>query len=346
MSVRNIYVGAGLLLTLLSGCGGEEKNTAMFNENGAPISPKTKVDLIDGFCYQLHTHYLSEAITIADKNGRLEGRGEGMTLVEEEFYSIEVEGSCAGGLCKVQIKRSFRDGTKPVSVVSQNWRKGNWAWVVEDSFAMLDMPKEAHTYRRIRCADRPDDDYKFDAILGFSDGIGLMRMQGRFGLIDTAYNIVVPPIYATMGYINEGTIVFVDTLAENNGRMGIMDVTGKHIVPPIYISATAFYEGLAAVLPYDGKGYGFIDRTGKMVIPAKYAQIQNSLTSPLSKPFSEGLAPVALDQKWGFIDGKGNVAIPFEYEMATAFKNGVAQVIRDGKLIEIDRTGKCMKNCD
>jgi hypothetical protein len=343
MLIRSIYIG--VLLALLSACGEEEKNTAMFNENGAPISPKNKVDLRDGFCYQLHTHYLSEAIAIADKNGRLEGKGEGMIFTDERFYNIELNGSCLSGLCKVEVKRTFRDG-QPANIVTQTWRKGNWAWAVEDSFAMLDMPKEALTYRRIRCADKPDDDYKFDAILGFSDGVGLMRVQGRFGLIDTAYNILVPPIYATMGYIHDSTIVFVDTSQQNNGRMGIMDITGKEIIPPIYISATPFYDGLAAVLPYNGKGYGFIDRTGKMVIPAKYKQIQSSFESPLSKPFSEGLAPVALDQKWGYIDKKGNVAIPFEYEMATAFNNGVAQVVLNGKMIEIDLTGKCLKNCD
>jgi hypothetical protein len=43
---------------------------------------------------------------------------------------------------------------------------------------------------------------------------------------------------------------------------------------------------------------GFIDKTGKMVIPPQYGS---------ATAFSEWLAPVKLDGKWGFIDKSGKM---------------------------------------
>ena len=35
-----------------------------------------------------------------------------------------------------------------------------------------------------------------------------------------------------------------------------------------------------------------------------------------AKSFKEGLAPVCINNKWGYIDLKGNVVIDFQYEYA------------------------------
>lgn len=55
--------------------------------------------------------------------------------------------------------------------------------------------------------------------------------------------------------------------------------------------------------------------------------------------FHEGLAAVQKDWRWGYIDHKGNVVIPFEYNEAFAFGDGLAPVKKDGKWMVIDRTG-------
>jgi len=60
--------------------------------------------------------------------------------------------------------------------------------------------------------------------------------------------------------------------------------------------------------------------------------------------FSEGLAAVKLDDKWGYIDATGKVVIPFEYDYASYFRDGEAFVeIVDGEEVSmylIDKTGK------
>ena len=57
-----------------------------------------------------------------------------------------------------------------------------------------------------------------------------------------------------------------------NDKWGFIDKTGKEVVPPKYDETGNFHEGLAKV-KLNGK-YGFIDTTGKEVVPpTKYVSI-------------------------------------------------------------------------
>jgi len=60
--------------------------------------------------------------------------------------------------------------------------------------------------------------------------------------------------------------------------------------------------------------------------------------------FSDGLALVKKDGKFGYINAKGQVVIPFEYSYATSFSGGMATVKKDGKLGTIDKTGSFRSN--
>jgi hypothetical protein len=59
-----------------------------------------------------------------------------------------------------------------------------------------------------------------------------------------------------------------------------------------------------------------------------------------TKDFSEDLAAVKKNGKWGYIDKKGNVIINFMYEKAGSFINGSANVTLNGKQGYIDHDGK------
>ena len=56
--------------------------------------------------------------------------------------------------------------------------------------------------------------------------------------------------------------------------------------------------------------------------------------------FFEGLARVMKEGKHGYINIKNETVIPFVYEFADDFKNGMARVQKDGKYGWIDNTGK------
>lgn len=64
-----------------------------------------------------------------------------------------------------------------------------------------------------------------------------------------------------------------------------------------------YADGLAVFTCY-GK-YGYIDSTGKEVIPAEYDIVKN---------FSHGRAYVCKNGKWGYIDKQGKEIIPIKYD--------------------------------
>jgi hypothetical protein len=71
-------------------------------------------------------------------------------------------------------------------------------------------------------------------------------------------------------------------------------------------------KGRICVPVEDSNGkYGYIeDHSGKKIIPFKYDD---------AWPFSEGLAAVKVDGKWGFIDKTGKEIIPCVYSETGSF---------------------------
>lgn len=113
-----------------------------------------------------------------------------------------------------------------------------------------------------------------------------------------------------------------------------------------------FHDGLAAVIK-DGK-YGYINGKGNEVIPVQYEFHDISDSSEgyeelTIRNFSDGLVAVAkftIDDelgipipKWGFMDKKGNIIIPFQYANVGDFSEGIcavdegAYIDKEGNLI-------------
>lgn len=81
----------------------------------------------------------------------------------------------------------------------------------------------------------------------------------------------------------------------------------------------------------DGEKWGFIDSEKNIVLNTIYDD---------AFPFSEGLAAIKKDDKWGYINLKGEeVIIPLKYDFAGSFHNGYAIVRQYGKWGYIDMKG-------
>ena len=137
---------------------------------------------------------------------------------------------------------------------------------------------------------------------------------------------------------------------------GYKNDAGKVVVPVgTYDSCGEMSDGMAYVgkeeldssEEYKAK-QGFIDATGKLVIPIKY-DVENGMDEYIYQSFSEGLVAVYKPNKddsysgvYGYMDKKGKMVIPYAYGFATQFKNGVAIVQKDGDYATIDKTGKAI----
>jgi len=129
---------------------------------------------------------------------------------------------------------------------------------------------------------------------------------------------------------------------EKDRKTGFIDRTGKVVIPFQFDRANGFHEGLALVT-LNGKKY-FIDPTGRIVFEAKFDVVRD---------FSEGLCAVNRGEKtmpnngvisdpgkWGYIDKTGKVVIPMKFTHAESFSEGLAAITVGDKGAFIDHDAK------
>ena len=83
-----------------------------------------------------------------------------------------------------------------------------------------------------------------------------------------------------------------------------------------WVYRSNYSEGLACVQDANHK-WGFIDKTGKVVIPCQWKYAND---------FREGMATVEDNNKWGLIDKTGKVISPCQWETAEVFSDNFTSV--------------------
>ena len=152
--------------------------------------------------------------------------------------------------------------------------------------------------------------------------------DARCGVIDSSGKIVIPLKFSQIcDYSNGVALVLVDS------KYGFVDAAGNYIVEPHLQEATKF-AGLTAIR--DENGWSVINLKGKA---AQTAPFDAPLVSRNYEWMSEGLAPVFIKGKIGYLNSKGELAIPPRFELATGFKEGYAEVWDGGLWRYIDRNG-------
>jgi hypothetical protein len=153
--------------------------------------------------------------------------------------------------------------------------------------------------------------------------------NGMLGFIDGGGREVIPAQFGDAA----DAASFQDGIANVGGAggWGYIDESGKFIVEPKFWWADPFSEGFACVLlPGEGAGYGFIDETGRLLIQGL----------KVDSKFHDGLAPVLLAGKYGYLGTDMKIAVPPEFDIAFPFSEGMAQVEVAKKWGYIDKTGK------
>jgi hypothetical protein len=155
--------------------------------------------------------------------------------------------------------------------------------------------------------------------------------KDRYGFADKSAELENPEKKHVPSKRHKRTDKFSEglTAVKLNGKYGFIDRTGREIIPFRYDDAGVFSEGLAKVR-INGK-WGFIDRMGKEAIPSIYDNVGS---------FSEGLVAAQSNGKYGFIDKTGKEIIPFKYDDAGSFSDGLARVRSNGKWLYIDASDK------
>lgn len=130
----------------------------------------------------------------------------------------------------------------------------------------------------------------------------IVKNENKFGLISTKGKIIIDLKYDKIYYpTNDICIV------EQGGMFKYLNInTQKEIAVGSKNNSFGYSEGLALIEQTSPmKKIGFYDTKGVEVIPLnKYEEVHS---------FSNGLAAVKLNGKWGFIDKKGEIIIEPQY---------------------------------
>jgi hypothetical protein len=169
-----------------------------------------------------------------------------------------------------------------------------------------------------------------DADLSASDTHFLVARDGRYGVIDSSGKIVTPIKFSHIVGFSHGAAMITD-----NSKYGFVGADGNYIVKPELEDATAFGE-LTAVKDTHARWYVINDR-GQRV---ETTDFDLPLVGNRLDWFSEGLAPVCLDGKVGFINTNGQFEIMPQFKLASAFKEGYAAVWDGAFWRFIDRNGR------
>lgn len=199
--------------------------------------------------------------------------------------------------------------------------------------------------------------YKYNKVYDFSEGLAVVRNDNGWGVINTTGKEVIP--CGTLdyefldGYFHDGRLVVADASNQSeswfNFSVGYVDVTGHEVIPRgVYRTSSDCFNGMdygfnaivGSVRFYDGVaklGTKVIDTDGNEIVPrGKYNRISD---------FSDGLAAVELDNKYGFIDKTGKEVVPPKYDSASDFSEGLAAVKLGDKYGYVDKTGKEVIPC-
>ncbi len=173
--------------------------------------------------------------------------------------------------------------------------------------------------------------------------------EGRVGYIDPTGKVAIPPRFEAGPGVTPETLQFHEGLAavnEPGGHKGYIDRSGTFVIAPAFSDAARFSEGLAFVhfLTKTGvvDGTGFIDATGKRVIHFPHDSTGKGSVEYGAR-FSQGLAPVGWQvetvikvaanstriehtTKWGYVDRTGKLVIPYQFDSADEFSDGLAAV--------------------
>ena len=118
---------------------------------------------------------------------------------------------------------------------------------------------------------------------------------------------------------------------------GFADLTGNLVIDAKYKKIIGFSdEGLAALYDAKAKQFGFININGE----ALSTEIKDYKLIEVfgfgMKGFKDGFAAVKVDEKWGFLNTEGKLAIPVKYDKVTLFDKGYATAKVGEKFVIVD----------
>lgn len=219
------------------------------------------------------------------------------------------------------------------------------------------MPQEK--WKIYRISHRSTTSFEFDEIKPFSNGFAPVSMDGRFGYINENLVVQIQPKFLEAKPFYDGYA----TVKDQNGHWGIIDSTGHFTLPPLY-SEIRFHGKWPALVNQNGS-WSFVQKNGSSpfdfpiqnglpfkdsltVITTSEGQVLidqdghmvSSLFDRIYFTENQALHPFLKNDRWGYLNCKGQIAIASQFQMAQSFVGEYAVVKKNGKDFLINHTGQ------
>jgi len=240
------------------------------------------------------------------KSGDLYGFADttGKIIVEPKYVAVQ----------------SFQDGLAAVNLSTDPY-ENSWSYIDKTGAVVIDGNFRGAMHFSGGVADITYNDDTYSGALIDKTGavVAVPTSNGYVGLLGFYTDGVAP------AYIGPKKFGIVDT--QGNVVKVVVDGGPANFYGDFSgVLFTTFMDGLYSFndgsQPAAENGYfpqGFIDTEGNIVIDPQYEWI-------VAGQFSEGLCAVAKEEKIGFIDKTGNLAIPYQFDYAYPFTFGLAAV--------------------
>jgi WG containing repeat len=162
----------------------------------------------------------------------------------------------------------------------------------------------------------------------FSEGLAVGEQDTaglKYGFIDMQGKFVIPATFDGLLPFSEGLARAYDAGTKKYGYVKRVNNTLKWAIPAMFKEARNFKEGFAAV-SIDGTKYGYIDKSGKVIIGMHYTigKTQNLLD------FVEGYAVVGVEvegkQKFAYLGQNGKKLGNQAFDFALPIRDGLGLV--------------------
>ena len=171
---------------------------------------------------------------------------------------------------------------------------------------------------------KPINTKTWEQLGGFSEGLALIKDNGKWGFIDMAGNKIIDTKYDAASSFTKGA-----AMVNLGNKIFLINKKGEAIDGIQYDAAGNPGNGTFPV--QKDKLVGLVDSKGNIVIDFKYTSILY---------MSEERVWASKDGKWGLLDNKGKALTEFIYQGAYDFESGFSRVVINDKTGIVNKLGK------
>jgi len=299
-----------------------------FNEEGIFVSKQKLYDFYDYTGKKLNTESYFSVVNFSEGVAALQlSSTSAPHLADKGFNKIKdlytyFQGPYSEGLAyavdkdKTTVYYLDKKGLEAFKLSAKEGSKcSNGFIIIKDNYS-----KFYHVNKK----GKPITTKTWDEAGEFSEGLAMVKENGKYGFVDTVGKKVIDIKYDVVSNFSKAA-----AMVKSSNEFFLINKKGEAI-------GTAKYE--AAGVPDNGtfpvqkdKLAGLIDSKGNTIIDFKY----NSILY-----MSEDRVWAAKDGKWGLLDNKGKALTEFIYQAAYDFKDGYARVMLNDKFGLVNKSGK------